>query len=137
MSIGVEIVLQISHNILTRAEVYIYLMKGNRLKVEIAQLSCAISGVKITPKRKIPYIDIRFSTDREPVGSQDFTLSGEGVPLPTVVIKKNDTYLFNTVMEFQISSHRNGPTYYSSCLDYDFPWDVHAAWLEIPDCPSD
>jgi hypothetical protein len=44
MSIGVEIVLQISHNILTRAEVYIYLMKGNRLKVEIAQLSLSDLG---------------------------------------------------------------------------------------------
>jgi hypothetical protein len=34
--------------------------------------------VETTPRRKIPFFDIRFSTDREPVGPQDFTLSGEG-----------------------------------------------------------
>jgi hypothetical protein len=65
-------------------------MKGNRLKVEIAQLSlsdlgCGKHTCMPTPRRKIPFIAIRFSTDREPVGPgeiirfrTDFTLSGEG-----------------------------------------------------------
>lgn len=40
--------------------------------------------METTPKRKIPHIHIRFSTDREPEGGEigrfrsDFTLSGEG-----------------------------------------------------------
>jgi hypothetical protein len=60
-------------------------MKEIRLKVEIARLSLSDLGCGVTPKRKIPYIHIRFSTDREPVGSgeiarfrSDFTHSGEG-----------------------------------------------------------
>jgi hypothetical protein len=60
-------------------------MKKIRLKVEIAQRTLSDLGYGVTPKRKIPYIHIRFSTDRESVGSgeiarfrSDFTLSGEG-----------------------------------------------------------
>ena len=34
--------------------------------------------METTPKRKISFFHIRFSTDREPEGPQDFTLSGEG-----------------------------------------------------------
>jgi hypothetical protein len=40
--------------------------------------------VETPPKRKIPYIHIRFSTDREPVGSQDFTLSGHALSTPNL-----------------------------------------------------
>lgn len=41
----------------------------------------AVTGVlwvETRPRRKTPFLRIRFSIDREPVGPQDFTLSGEG-----------------------------------------------------------
>jgi hypothetical protein len=46
-------------------------MMDNRLKVETAQQSLSDLGrgkhIRMpTPRRKIPFFDIRFSTDREP-----------------------------------------------------------------------
>ena len=44
-------------------------MKEYALKSEIAQLELSDLGCGSipTPRRKIPFFDIRFSTDREPV----------------------------------------------------------------------
>ena len=58
--------------------------------------------METTPWRKPSHIHFRFSTDREPVGSQDFTLSGEGgatfqkylidrYPYPLIVFQKKLT----------------------------------------------
>jgi len=83
MATEVEIAFPISHDALTSVEEFV---QGRycTLKVRSPSLNCAISGVETTPKRKIPFFDIRFSTDREPEGGEicrfrsDFTLSGEG-----------------------------------------------------------
>ncbi len=53
-------------------------MKGMHFKSEIAQRELSDFWRGIHAWRKTSFLHIRFSTDREPVGSQDFTLSGEG-----------------------------------------------------------
>jgi hypothetical protein len=55
-------------------------MKEDRLKVEIAQRPLSDLGMASvlgcpTPRRKIPFFDICFSTDREPVGPGEIKIS--------------------------------------------------------------